>query len=85
MDYAQMKQEKDARFEEYKTTYAEQLRLQGYIESLEKDNENIMESMKTATTGRAQRHGKRLIKINNKDIKKYNKELSTMPPVPEFK
>jgi len=85
MDYAQMKQEKETRYEEYCKTYADQLQLQGYISSLEKDNENIRETIKTATLNRVKRHNKKLIKINDKDIKKYNKALSLMPPVPEFK
>jgi len=72
MDYAQMKQEKDARYEVYCTEYAEQLRLMGYIASLEKDNEDLR--VTTAETGRAIRRVKKLIKINDKDIKKYNKE-----------
>ena len=85
MDYAQMKQEKDARYKEYCETYADQLQLLGYISSLEKDNENIRETIKSATTNRVKRHNKKLIKINDKDIKRYNKALSQMPPVPEFK
>ena len=78
-----MKSEKDARYEEYSKTYAEQLQLLGYIKSLEKDNDDLRET--TTTTNRGARHVKKLIKINNKDIKKYKKALSTMPPVPEFK
>ena len=85
MDYAQMKQEKEARYEEYCKTYAEQLQLQGYIKSLEKDNESIREVIRTASTNRVRRHSNKLIKINDKDIKKYKKALSLMPPVPEFK
>ena len=85
VDYAQMKQEKEARYEEHCKTYADQLQLLGYISSLEKDNENIRETIKTATLNRVKRHNKKLIKINDKDIKKYNKALSLMPPVPEFK
>jgi len=83
MDYAQMKQEKDARYEEYCNTFAEQLRLQGYIASLEKDNDDLRET--TTTTGRGARRVRKLIKINDKDIKKYKKALSVMPPVPPFK
>ena len=83
MDYAQMKQEKDARYEEYCLEYAEQLRLQGYIASLEKDNEDLR--ITTTTTNRAARRVRKLIKINDKDIKMYNKALSKMPPVPPFK
>ena len=83
MDYAQMKQEKDARLEEYNNEYAEQLRLLGYIASLEKDNEDLR--ITTTTTNRAARQVRKLIKINDKDIKKYTKDLSKMPPVPQFK
>ncbi|MCL2821052.1 MAG: hypothetical protein FWD38_09570 [Oscillospiraceae bacterium] len=83
MNYNQMKQEKDARYEVYCNTYAEQLRLLGYISSLEKDNENIKNA--NIVTNRDKRRAKKLTKINNKDIKKYNKALSQMPPVPEFK
>jgi len=78
-----MKQEKEARYKEYCETYAEQLRLQGYIDSLEKDNEHNRETV--TTTNRGKRVIKRYIKINDKDIKKYKKTLSTMPPLPEFK
>ena len=83
MDYAQMKREKDARYEEHCKTYEEQLRLQGYINSLEKDNESLRDT--ETTTNRGARRVKKLIKINDKDIKMYNKWLSKMPPVPEFK
>jgi len=83
MDYAQMKREKDERLEEYNKTYADQLQLMGYIESLEKDNEHINDIKPTTFMGR--RRVKSLLKINNKDIKRYNKALSKMPPVPEFK
>ena len=83
MDYAQMKQEKDARLEDYNKQYAEQLQLLGYIASLEKDNEDLR--ITTTTTNRAARQVRKLIKINDKDIKKYNKDLSKMPPVPPFK
>jgi len=82
MDYAQMKREKDARYEEYCKTYADQLRLQGYINSLKKDNEHLMDL--NVTTFFEKRRLKKLLKINDKDIKKYNKALSTMPPVPPF-
>ena len=85
MDYAQMKKEKDARYAQYNETYADQLQLQGYIDSLEKDNESIKEVIKTATKGGVRRHNNKILKINNKDIKKYQKALSSMPPVPEFK
>jgi len=85
MDYAQMKQEKEARYEEYCKTYADQLQLQGYIASLEKDNESIREVIKTATVNKVKRYNNKILKINDKDIKKYQKALSQMPPVPEFK
>ena len=83
MDYAQMKEEKDARYKEYCKTYADQLQLQGYIDSLEKDNEHVGDPQKTNFWGR--RRIKKLTKINDKDIKKYKKMLSKMPPLPEFK
>lgn len=83
MDYAQMKQEKDARYKEYCETYAEQLQLLKFIASLEKDNEHIKDT--EITSNRAKRRQKKLTKINDKDIKKYKKTLSLMPPVPEFK
>ena len=83
MDYAQMKREKDERQEEFNKTYADQLQLLGYINSLEKDNEHINEMKPTTFMGK--RRVKKLLKINNKDIKMYNKALSKMPPVPEFK
>jgi len=83
MDYAQMKQEKDARYAVYCEEYSEQLRLLGYIASLEKDNEDLR--ITTTTTNRGARRVRKLIKINDKDIKMYNKALSKMPPVPEFK
>jgi len=85
MDYAQMKQEKETRYEEFCKTFADQLQLLGYIQSLEKDNENIRETIKTATTNKSKRYNNKIIRINNKDIKKYKKALSKMPPVPEFK
>ena len=83
MDYAQMKREKEERLAEYNETYAEQLRLLGYIESLEKDNQNLRDT--ETTTNRGARRVKKLIKINDKDIKMYRKFLSKMPEVPEFK
>jgi ribosomal protein S8 len=83
MDYAQMKAEKAERLEKYKEEYAEQLRLKGYIASLEKDNESLGEA--EPTTFRGKRQVKKLIKINQKDIDKYNKMLNKMPAVPEFK
>ena len=83
MDYATMKREKDARYEEYCKTYEDQLRLLGYISSLERDNESLRDT--DPKSGRHSRKIKKLIKINDKDIKMYNKWLSKMPPVPEFK
>ena len=85
MDYAQMKQEKETRYEEFCKTFADQLQLLGYIQSLEKDNENIRETIKTATTNKSKRYNNKIIRINDKDIKKYKKALSKMPQVPEFK
>jgi len=85
MDYAQMKQEKDARYEEYCQKYANQLQLLGYITSLEKDNADITEAVKNSTVGREIRRSKKLIKINNKDIEKYKKALSFMEEIPPFK
>ena len=83
MDYAQMKREKEERYKVYCETYAEQLRLQGYIDSLEKDNEH--NRLTTVTTNRGKRLIRKFIKINDKDIKKYKKALKAMPPLPEFK
>jgi len=83
MDYAEMKRNKDARYEEYCNTYAEQLRFQGYINSLERDNESLYDAK--PTTGRGRRQVKKLIRINDRDIKKYNKILKALPPVPPFK
>ena len=83
MDYAQMKAEKAARLEKHNEQYTEQLRLLGYINALERDNESLEEAK--PTTGRGKRQVKKLMKINQKDINKYNKTLSKMPPVPEFK
>jgi len=83
MDYAQIKLEKEARFEEYNEMYAEQLRLQGYIDSLEKDNGYIRDA--EITSNREKRRSKKLIKINDRDIRMYKRALSKMPPVPPFK
>ena len=83
MDYAQVKREKEARFEAYNEMYAEQLRLQGYIDSLEKDNEYIRDAAVTST--REKRRAKKLIKINDRDIKMHKRALGKMPPVPPFK
>ena len=77
------KQDKEARYEVYCSTYEQQLTLQGYIKSLEKDIEDIRESLKTATRG--VRRLKKLIKINERDIVLYKKQLSVLPPVPPFK
>jgi len=78
-----MKQEKEERYKEYQETYAEQLKLLGFIASLEKDNFHIGESEQVSN--RQKRRAKKLTKINDKDIKKYKKILATMAPVPEFK
>jgi len=78
-----MKREKEERHKVYCETYAEQLRLQGYIDSLEKDNEH--NRLTTVTTNRGKRLIRKFIKINDKDIKKYKKALKAMPPLPEFK
>ena len=86
MDYAQMKADKEARLEKHNEEFAEQIRLQGYIESLEKDNEaNERIISAESTSGKAKRHHKKFIAINQKDINRYKKLLSKMPPVPEFK
>ena len=77
------KQEKEARLEEYNKTYEVQLQLQRYIKSLEKDIGDIEESLKTATRGA--RRLRKLIKINERDIKLYKKQLSVLPPLPPFK
>lgn len=83
MDYAQMKQEKEARFKEHSEKYALQIQLQGYIDSLQKDIDDVDES--AIKTRRGLRQAKRVKKINSKDIKMYTKQLSKLPPVPEFK
>jgi len=83
MDYAQMKQEKEERYKEYCEKYEKQLQLQGYIDSLEKDNNDI--NVSAITDRRALRQAKKVIKINDKDIKMWKKQLSNLPPVPEFK
>ena len=83
MDYAQMKADKEKRYKEYCETYSEQLRYQGYINSLTRDNESLADAK--PDTGRGKRRVKKLTKINDKDIKMYNKILSKMPPLPEFK
>jgi len=84
MDYAQMKAEKDARLAEHNEKYEPQLRLQRFIESLERDNDNI-KNADNITTNRQKRRAKKLIKINDKDIKMHKKALKGMPPVPPFK
>jgi len=78
-----MQEEKKKRQEEYNDTYSEQLRLMGYIENLEKDNEHIGDARPDTFFGK--RRAKKLIKINDRDIKMYKKFLSKMPEVPEFK
>ena len=83
MEKTQAQLDKEARLEEYNEKYADQLRLQGYIRALETDNENIRNT--DALTNRAKRRAKKLIKINDKDIKIYNKMLSNMPEVPPFR
>jgi len=83
MEKTQAQIEKEARLEEYNKTYAEQLRYLGYIKALEADNEVIARA--DTVTGRAKRRAKKLIKINDKDIKLYRKILDNMPEVPEFK
>jgi len=85
MDYAQMKREKEERYKEYCETYADQLTLMGYIRSLERDNEHLVDKVAEGTNNRGKRYAKRITKINNKDIERYKKILSKMPPVPEFK
>ena len=85
VDYAQMKQEKDARYKEYCETYAVQLQLQGYINSLERDNEHLRDKVAEGTNNRGKRRANKLTKINNKDIAKYKKILSKMPELPVFK
>ena len=78
-----MKEEKEARQKEYNETYADQLQLMGYIASLERDNEHI--DVSKAKGFFAKRRVKKIIKINDKDIARYKKMLSKLPPVPEFK
>ena len=85
MEKSQARLDKEARLEEYNEKYADQLRLQGYIRSLEADNESIRRSEIEVGTGRAKRRARKLVKINDKDIKKYNKILSKLPVVPPFK
>lgn len=83
MDYAQMKEEKKARLEEYNKTYEKQLRLMGFIQSLETDIGHIRAA--NVQTSREKRRQRKLIKINEKDIQRYKADLAAMPPVPEFK
>jgi len=83
MDYAQMKAEKDKRLEEYNQKYEPQLKLLRFIESLEKDNDDIRNA--EITTKRQQRQANKLIKINDKDIKMYRKALKALPEVPPLK
>ncbi|MCL2078839.1 MAG: hypothetical protein FWH17_03240 [Oscillospiraceae bacterium] len=75
--------EKEARLEEYNKTYADQLRLQRYIDALERDNESIRDA--EVFTNRGKRRQKKLIKINDKDISLYKKMLRTLPEPPPFK
>ncbi|MDR2599109.1 MAG: hypothetical protein LBC73_02415 [Oscillospiraceae bacterium] len=74
---------KELRYEKYCEEYPEQVRLMGYITSLEKDNANIREA--DVITNRQKRRAKKLMKINDKDIKKYRKMLELLPQAPEFK
>ncbi|MDR2589469.1 MAG: hypothetical protein LBC71_00535 [Oscillospiraceae bacterium] len=74
---------KELRYEKYCEDYPEQVRLMGYINSLEKDNANINDA--EIITNRQKRRAKKLVKINNKDIKKYQKMLELLPQAPEFK
>ena len=83
MEKTQAQIDKDTRLEEYNIKYADQLRLLGYIRALEADNESIRDTQ--VVTNRAKRRAKKLIKINDKDIKAYNRLLSNMPEVPPFK
>ena len=85
MDYQQMKEEKEARKKEHEETYAEQLQLMGYISSLEQDNEHTHSDLNRAKGFFAKRRLKKVIKLNDNDIKRYRKLLANMPPVPEFK
>jgi len=83
MEKTQAQLDKEARLAEYNEKYADQLRLQGYIRALEADNENIRDT--EIVTGRQKRRARKLIKINDKDIKIYNRMLANMPEVPPFK
>jgi len=83
MEKTQAQLDKEARLAEYNEKYADQLRLQGYIRALEADNENIRDT--EIVTGRQKRRAKKLIKINDKDIKIYNRMLANMLEVPPFK
>jgi len=83
MDYAQMKAEKEARLAEYNEKYENQLRLQKFIDSLEKDNQDIRDA--EIKTNRQKRRAKKLIKINDADIKMHKKALKRLPPLPPFK
>ena len=85
MDYQQMKEEKEARKKEYDETYADQLQLMGYITSLEQDNEHTHSDLNRAKGFFVKRRLKKVIKLNDKDIKRYKGMLSNMPSVPEFK
>lgn len=83
--HIKMMEDKKARFAKYQEDYAEQLRLLGFIKSLEEDNEHIDASAVEKGTSKAARQAKKLKKINDKDIKRYLKILDTMPEVPEFR
>ena len=76
-------QDRDARYEEYCNTYEQQLTLNRYITSLNKDIENLHDVLQSATKGA--RRIKKLIKINERDVIKYKKMLETLPPLPPFK
>ena len=80
-----MKDEKEARLKEYNETYADQLQLLGYITSLEKDNEHTHSDLARAKGFFVKRRLKKVIKLNDKDIKRYKNILDKLPPVPEFK
>jgi len=83
MEKTQAQLDKEARLEEYNKTYADQLKLLGFIRALEADNQNIRDT--NVVTNRGKRRAKKLIKINDKDIKLYNRLLASMPEVPPFK
>jgi len=82
-DSCKAKQEKEARYEIYCNTYEQQLKLQRYIKSLERDIEELNDALRTADRGI--RRIKKLIKINERDIRIYQKQLGALPPLPPFK